>query len=1012
MPGRVNGESRKESTMKHRLFASFVVLLLLCSGVLSAQTTRGDIRGTVVDDDGAALPGVSIGLESDDLLGTHTTVTDAGGAFKFLVLPPGMYTATFSLTGFQTQQHPDIKVAIGTSVRLEVRMIEAFSGAIVVTTEPPLVDTTTSTVGINLSQDFYMDLPMERNYTAVAAVTPGAQDDLSGQTFYGSSGAENAYYINGANTTEIYDGTQGMDLNFEFIDEVQVKTGAYSAEYGHSTGGVINVITKSGGNEFHGDVFGYYDSDDLRAPLTGDAEQGQVWGTWKPVGIVRSDFGADLGGYFVRDRLWFFAAYNRVEDSDTREVLDDFGAVVPGAPMAGEQFPHDTTRDLFAVKLTWRPGTNHSFSGSAFGDPTEVEGAFGILASPPTYHIRKRLTGSNDLTVNYDGVFGQNVVLSARYATHNQQFEQKGAGRALTGYLDHTDPFGTGSLAIGWEGVVSGWSGFYEEDYERRQYNADVSWFVGDLAGNHELKLGAELEDLSVIDIYTRSGPVGAGVHRYNCNPGPHYCGEDDEHPYYYRHSFMTWEEIDPETATPDDIRIQQAVDVPTQNFAVYLQDRWQLGNNFTLDLGVRWSRQKLYNAEGSVQADIDDNWAPRLGFVWDALGNGKSKIFGHWGRFYETIPMLIVINAFGGNSPEIWTHNFSDDQWDIAQPPEGEAPRSSRIRDWGSYQPVDPDTRGQYMSEAVLGVEYELSPDYAIGLTFIHRSLDRVVEDALAIDGELYIGNPGDGLLTHTHDFAYEYALYYPDEWPGPCPDGTLDCHVHEVPKAQREFDGVELALKKRFSNNFQFITSLLWSRLEGNYDGTFNASYWSLNPNWSEAYDYADFSVNNQGPLANDRPWQFKFDGIYRFGFGLTTGLSTYYRSGAPITAMGYCEWYGNWVYYLSERGAFGRSDAQWEADIHLGYPIRLGRGLELNLLLDIFNVFNRQGETMRDEVYDWNYNGWEDYQPLNWETGEPYPAIEPGDTDRPPLHPSWNTTVFWQDPRTIRLGVRLSY
>jgi hypothetical protein len=243
-------------------------------------------------------------------------------------------------------------------------------------------------------------------------------------------------------------------------------------------------------------------------------------------------------------------------------------------------------------------------------------------------------------------------------------------------------------------------------------------------------------------------------------------------------------------------------------------------------------------------------------------------------------------------------------------------------------------------------------------------------------------------------------------------CPGGGIDCHVREIPEPERQFTGVELALKKRFSKNFQFITSILWSQLKGNYDGNFQASTGQLDPNLNSAYDYADFSINNQGLLSNDRPWQFKFDGVYRFDFGLTTGLSTYYRTGTPMTAMGYCYGYGNWEYYLSERGAFGRSEAEWEADLHFGYPLKLGRGLELNLLVDIFNVFNRQGETGRYTRYDWNYDGWEDYQPLDWMTGEPYPAIEPGDADRPPLNPAWNTSRWWQDPRTVRLGVRLSF
>ena len=677
--------------------------------------------------------------------------------------------------------------------------------------------------------------------------------------------------------------------------------------------------------------------------------------------------------------------------------------------MAGERFPWDTTRDLFAVKLTWRPGANHSLSASVFGDPNETAGANpNWLSDQSTAFLQKKLEGGTDGAFNYDGVFAQNIVLSARYASHNQKLQREGPGKVLTGFFDFTDPFGNGTVPAGWEGVESGWGGYGEEDFGRQQYNADLSWFVGDFAGNHELKLGAEYEDLSVIDISTRSGPVGANVLRYNCNPDRHYCGEDNEQAYYYMHAYRTNEIIDPEHADPNDIVRRIAVDTPTENFAVYLQDRWQPTNNLTLDFGVRWSRQKLYNHGGTVQADIDDNWAPRLGLVWDFLGNGKSKLFGHWGYFFESIPMDIVIRSFGGGYVVVSAYNFSDDEWAIQQPPPGEAPRPDRVRDWRGYNRVDPNIRGQYLSEGVLGAEYEVAPNVSVGLTFIHRSLDRIVEDGLSPDGGYYIGNPSEGLMTHSYDIAWWYAGWaIPD-----CPDDRPDCHLKEIPAPNREFDAVELAVKKRFSNNFQFVASVLWSRLEGNYDGNFQASTGQLDPNLNSAYDYADFSVNNEGLLSNDRPWQFKFDGIYRFDFGLSTGLSAYYRSGTPITAMGYCFVYGNWEYYLSERGAFGRTDDEWEADLHFGYPVRLGANLELNLLLDIFNVFNRQGETGRYTRYDWNYDGYEDYQPIDWVTGEPLPPIVPGEVARPPTNPAWNTPRWWQDPRTIRLGARLSF
>jgi hypothetical protein len=215
---------------------------------------------------------------------------------------------------------------------------------------------------------------------------------------------------------------------------------------------------------------------------------------------------------------------------------------------------------------------------------------------------------------------------------------------------------------------------------------------------------------------------------------------------------------------------------------------------------------------------------------------------------------------------------------------------------------------------------------------------------------------------------------------------------------------------LKKRFSNNFQFIASLLWSDLTGNYDGTFQASTGQLDPNLNSAFDYYDFAVNNQGNLSNDIPFQFKFDGIYRFNFGLSAGLSAFYTDGTPITAMGYSGAYQNWEYYLSDRGGFGRSDAYYEANIHLGYPLKLGSNLELNVLLDIFNILNRQMETLRNIRYT---NANDSYEVVDWNTGDDYPAISPTDDQgRPPTGEGWNTSNQWTQPTSVRLGLRLSF
>ena len=978
----------------------FMIAFLACTlaaGGLMAQTTRGDIQGRVVDDAGVALPGVTVSIDSDALIGVQSTVTDTNGTYKFLVLPPGSYKATFSLSSFQTREQAEIGVRIGSTTRVDVTMTSAFTDEVIVTSESPLVDTTSTTIGIDLSADFFNDLPTGRDFTSVASVTPGAQADDTGQTFYGSTGAENSYYIDGANTTGVEYGTQGTELNFEFIEEVQVKSGSYSAEYGRATGSVISVITKSGGNEFHGDLFGYYDAENLQASLSSAAAEGAVSGTFQTVDFTRSDYGADIGGYVVKDKLWFFAAYNQVDNEFNKEVLDDFSSFIPGAPSEGDQFVTDTTRDLWAAKLTWRISANHSLAGSAFADPGESTGVLpgASLASTPLHYEGIVETGGNNYSLNYDGIFGQNVVISARAAQHNEEDKQLGPGHLVEGYIDFTDPTGTGATVWGWtagggsNNRVSGFGFHQNQEFSRDQYNVDLSWFVSDFLGSHEFKIGYEAEDIGIIN-ENWNGGNSHRIYRFSCDPSVRNCGDGD---YYYRHRFFLSDpSLDPTQLTPSDILRPLAIDTKSTSQAFYLQDSWQVTNNLSLALGVRVGEQSLYNGDGVVHHTIDDNIAPRLGLVWDVLGNGKSKLYGHWGKFYETIPMDIVIRSFGGEI-SIFSYNLSDSPDDVASDP---TVRSSRILG-GGFSRVDPGTKGQYIEEFVAGFEYEFAPNWAAGVKFIQRDLKRVIEDALTLDGDYFIGNPSYGQMEQT--FTMGAAWGYNDAGPT------------DIATPKREFQGVEFTLQKRFSNNFQFISSLLFSNMEGNYDGLFQASTGQLDPNLNSAFDYADFQINNDGKLSNDVPFQFKFDGIYRFDFGLSTGVSAYYRDGTPITAMGYSWPYNNWEYYLSERGAFGRVDSQYEMNVHFGYPVRLGSNLELNLLLDIFNILNSQGETRRSIRYT-TADATETYEVNDWDTNIAPPPIRPGDTDRPPTNPAWNTATRWQDPTTIRLGVRLSF
>ena len=267
---------------------------------------------------------------------------------------------------------------------------------------------------------------------------------------------------------------------------------------------MISVITKSGGNEFHGDVFGYWDSTSLQASLKSAPADGAVSGTFQTVDYTRYDVGVDLGGYIVKDKLWFFAAYDFVSNENNNEVLKS--APVEGAPAEGDVLAQTTESDLWAAKLTWRIAANHSLSGSGFGDPSTQTGPLpGIgLAATPLHYMGDIETGGTNYSFNYDGIFGQNVVLSARAAQHNEKSLQTGPGATVVGYIDQTNPLGDGTTVYGWSADsnantrVAGFGFFQNQEFSRDQYNVDLSWFVGNFAGSHEFKGGYEYEDIGV----------------------------------------------------------------------------------------------------------------------------------------------------------------------------------------------------------------------------------------------------------------------------------------------------------------------------------------------------------------------------------------------------------------------------------------------------------------------------------------------------------------------------------
>ncbi len=226
---------------------------------------------------------------------------------------------------------------------------------IIVTGEMPIVDTQSTTSGLNISEATARKLPEGRNYASSVQIQPGVSRDnadtqgrAQSLTIYGATSVENQYLVDGINTTNVIRGFQGKALTTEFVEEVQVKASGYEAEFGRAMGGIVNVVTKSGGNQFKGDVFGYFDFKSMIAERKGDAQTDVNYTDQSQRDV--QDYGADIGGFLMKDRIWFFGAYNRVS-----QQVDQIPLAGTGLPNAGVIFPISYAANIWSAKLTFRP---------------------------------------------------------------------------------------------------------------------------------------------------------------------------------------------------------------------------------------------------------------------------------------------------------------------------------------------------------------------------------------------------------------------------------------------------------------------------------------------------------------------------------------------------------------------------------------------------------------------------------------------------------------------------------
>ncbi len=910
-----------------RPFSSrFLFLALVASALPVLAQTTGTVTGRILDSKGATVGGATVRLSGAGVQGVRNTISDRDGNYRFSLLNPGRCTITATKDGLRTAKS-DAAVGLDKTATVDLTMGAVASATVEVVEQSTSVDVRATTTGANYDSETFTKLPTTRDFANIATLAPGVTQDLAGLKIYGGTGAENSYVVDGINTTNVEFGTQGKKIPVEFIQEFQVKTGGYEAEYGKALGGIINVITKSGGNEFTGDVFGYFDGNSLRA--TNKNKGGTSVPI--PVSFQNTDYGFDFGGPIIKDKLWFFVAYDRSTTTAKNTILGSTNTAAT-----------DTTRDLFAGKLTWRLTDSQTMVASFVGDPEKSTGAVKKTLGPSSTWDGERKIGGTDFSLRYE-INGESWFAQIQLSKHRETNSTlpKGANGQSIQQVDNTNNGAT----------IGGFGRFDQKDFTRDTIAGSITKYFG----GHELKAG--------FDLQTDKADISRG---YSGGQLVTILQNQGAGTFIYSHYYWTTANgsITPTTNNAPSITFTSKPKHESQ--AYFIQDKWTLNSHWNFNLGLRLDQTDIKDQFGVKVISLKDQLAPRIGVVYDWKGKGQDKIYVSFSRFYQQVPLDLVIRSFSvERNPTIYNFSAVSTTPNPAASAALTTPTPSSIV--GSYiEPVDRDLKGSYNDEFILGAETTLNNRYVVGAKFIRRYLGRAIEDGLDVNsalGDYFIMNPG-----QSHDAGVTY------------------------PQAIRDYKAVELTAQRKFSDNYTWQLSYIWSKLDGNYEGAYQGiggadGTGQLDPNINSAFDLPEFIVNSYGPLSGDRQGEFKANGYYEFPFGLSVGASLSYLTGTPVSRLGYHNGYGRYELFLLPRGSEGRTPNAAKLDINLAYVLKISGKKQVRFMMDIFNLLDSQTATSLDQRF-------------NFAEGDPQ------------TNGNYLRGNAFQAPRSIRLGVRFSF
>lgn len=878
------GSRRRDGRKAAAAFATAACVALATAPALAQSRTTAALTGTVTTAEALPVPGAVVRISSPGLIGgARTAAADDRGKFRFAELPPGTYVIDVTREAYKSLHIEGTLLSVGMTAVVPITLTPfALEETVQVHARPIALDPTSSAVPTVLSPEFLKNIPADRDPTHILDFAPGVNLESA---YGGGEEAGNAYQMDGVDISDSESGMPWSLFNYSLIQEVELVGLGAPAEYGGFTGIVFNSVTRSGSNEVSGEAEVFYTDTALTSGGSTSGDQGAT--------IERHAEGTfQIGGPLLKDRLWYFASGEYVNDVSSE-----------GGPNQTEKTPR-----VFG-KLTWQVTPRDTAQVWLQWDHTKVTARNGDAFTP------LEATNNEDnpeivWNASWKSTLTSSAVLGVAWAgTHGQQHFDPHNGFDLPGHVDSESEEASVNAGL-----------FQKFDRTRNQINAYLALHADDLIqGSHDFKLGIELERSS--------------VHNEVGFPGGEFFS-DHEGP-----------SVDPSTGLLDTFTLRYVgggyeVRALNKRLSFYAQDAWRITPRVTVNPGLRLDLNR-----GSVESggDVFETHpvAPRLGVAWDVLGDARSVIKAHYGRYYEalysTFYQFADADAFGALTTER-TFDASGFTDTIAALPS----RSVQSSSGGVRQP--------YLDQVIAGYEQEIFPGIVAGATLVYRKSS----DFIAIVSEHGQFVPVKGRVPDTGDpiTLYDYT------------NAATDTLAYDNPGGlHRDYRAAILSVTRRMSGNWQLQASYVYSRARGNVD---NLGF-DTTPEDVSAPDLLGLVlqtpnslVNSDGRLTHDQTQQLKLHGTWIVpSLHLTLSAGYVFHSGDTWTAKADCLLTddGNGVLgdgiegchpfpqgpfeYLAEPRGSRRLPSRSELDLRAEWSLALSPAMDLRLYMDVFNV-----------------------------------------------------------------------